>query len=151
MHKITALLAITFSILLFWQDSTACMYHSFYGANSSSYLDRSSAFSNYNRPQKKIAFNILHSPAAVAAINKSQALDVEYQLPANATNLSLQFSATDNVELLTQSVPLADKNGTAVVKYRGKQTGKGTIWVTLQGDVEGEALNHVSSVFLSIK
>ena len=148
--------SIVFSILLIISfaanNAEACMDHYFYDQGSYGALNKSKRFSSLNRRvvQKKV-FQVRHTPAALATVDENTSLQISYKLPDTAKNVSIEFTGTDNVELLDQDVELTELNGTITARFRVRKQGVDTITVTVKGENEGEQLSYSSSVYVNTK
>jgi len=146
---VTAVLNL--SLMAFQVD--ACMDHYSYqrGYSASFFSDSRPASTMSNLALKKKVFKVKHPPATVVVIDEDSSLKIDYDLPPESKNVSLQFVATRNVELIDQDIFLTEKNGTATARFRVRQKGSDTITVTVSGEHEGEVVSYSSKIYINAK
>ena len=151
MKKINLISALIVSSLMA-SVAHACMDHYFYQRGNNALFGNSDAMARLNRPAAKPkVFKVKHPGATVAIVDKDHQINVDYKLPADSTNVSLQFSATNNVQLVDEEIKLTDSDGTVTAKFRVKKKGIDTITVTVSGEHGGETLSYTSRVYVSTK
>jgi len=152
MFKNTCVIGALLSVSLLPVQANACMDHYFYEQGNTGLFkgsNRGPGMRNFSI--KKKIFKVKHPSATVVVIDEDSNLKIDYDLPPESKNVSLQFVATSNVELLNQDIQLTELNGTATARFRVKQKGFDTITVTVSGEHEGEALSYSSKVYINAK
>jgi len=143
------------TLALLTPQAKACMEHYGYeqgGFNSGSIFGSSrTAVRVRSLPVQEKVFKVKHPIAAVVVIDQDSDLKIDYDLPEMAKNVSLQFAATSNVELMQDDIQLTDLNGTATTRFRVKQKGVDTITVTVSGEHEGEVISYSSKIYINAK
>ena len=142
------------ALSLLTPQANACMEHYAYdqGFNSGSIFSGSrTAVKVRSLPVQEKVFKVKHPIATIVVIDENSDLKIDYDLPEMAKNVSLQFAATRNVELMEDDIQLTDLNGTATTRFRVKQKGVDTITVTVSGEHEGEVISYSSKIYINAK
>ncbi len=140
------------SLSLLGTQANACLDH-YYGdgGNGGFFNSSQGAAALRNLPKKEKIFKVKHPRATLVTTNEDANIEIDYDLPPKAKNVSLQFTANDNVEMLDQDIELEGLNGTATARFRVKEKGVDIITVTVSGEHEGEILSYSSTVYINAK
>lgn len=160
MSKKTCVLTAFLSLSLLAAHANACMDHFSFDQGSAGLFGFSNGFNNGAHtgfgakplPIKEKTFRVKHQSVAVVVIDEDSNLVIDYDLPPEAKNVSLQFTATDNVELLDENIELTGLNGTVNARFRVKQESVvDRVTVTVSGEHEGEVLSYTSQLYINAK
>ena len=152
MYKKIYGLSTLLSLALVAGQAHACLDHYYGDGGSAGFFQSSQGVSNIkNLPKKEQLFKVKHPRATLVVINEDTKFDIDYDLPPKAKNVSLQFTANENVEILDQDIELKDLNGTATARFRVMKKGVDIITVTVSGEHEGEVLTYSSTIYINAK
>ena len=146
-------ISLAAACLCFSTTSNACMEHYGYGAGANhgffNYSPRIPDLSEF-APDAKV-FKLNHPTAAVAEVKKEETLELDYELPADASNVQVTISGTNNITIIDQVIDLKEQSGKVVARFLARKKGINAITVTIAGDHGGERLSYTSELYIKAK
>lgn len=152
MFKNICSLSALLGLFLVANQANACLDHYYGDGGNAGFFSGSQGLANIKKlPKKPQVFRVKHPRATLVVTNEDTKFDIDYDLPPEAKNVSLQFTANENVEILDQDIELKELNGTATARFRVKRKGVDIITVTVSGEHEGEVLSYSSTIYINAK
>ena len=151
MYKKICIASASLSIALLTGQANACLDHYYGDGGNGGFFNSAGASAIKNLPKPEKIFKVKHPRATLVTTNEDANIEIDYDLPPEAKNVSLQFTANENVEMLDQDIELEGLNGTATARFRVKEKGVDIITVIVSGEHEGEVLSYSSTVYINAK
>ena len=96
-------------------------------------------------------FKLKHTPIRKVPLGEESEIVIDYERPLLSTNVVIEVSGSDNVEIVEKDLELSDFNGSVRARFLLTGDGYDAITLTVSGDYKGGTVSESSTVRVGVK